>query len=85
MTLMTRYCQQEASVASITCSLIIVRVEKASNPSETLPTSLGSDATKAPPKPLAFGKYSTKQEESIFTVRSMDMNVDVLRTVDEHV
>ncbi|KIM77873.1 hypothetical protein PILCRDRAFT_825094 [Piloderma croceum F 1598] len=49
----------EASLASITCSLIIVRSE--STQSQPLSTTIGSGPMKALPEPLAFGKHSENQ------------------------
>jgi len=50
----------EASVASITCSLIIIRCEKAA---KTLPIPV----TSAPAGPLSFGKYSQNQDTKFFS------------------
>jgi len=68
----------EASIASITCSLIIVRCETSTKQSKTLPTSIGSVA---PADPLVFGKYSSNQDGKVFPLRSME----VASTVDEEV
>jgi len=63
----------EASLASITCSLIIIRCEKATNHPQTLPTAVGSDPMTAPARPLAFGKYSETQDGSVYGLRSMEV------------
>jgi hypothetical protein len=75
--------RQEASLASITCSLIIVRSE--STGSQPLSTTIGSGPMKASPEPLAFGKYSENQNGKVFALRSMDVTTDGSRTVDEGV
>jgi hypothetical protein len=40
---------------------------------------------KAPPEPLAFGKYSENQDGRVFALRSMDVTTDSSRTADEGV
>jgi len=81
--LLTRgLCRQEASLASITCSLIIVRSE--STRSQPLSTTIGSGAMKAP-EPLAFGKYSGNQDGKVFGLRSMEVTTDGSRTIEEAV
>jgi len=62
----------EASLASITCSLIIIRCEKANNQPDTLPTAVGSDPMKTPVRPLAFGKYSETRDGTVYSLRSME-------------
>jgi len=71
----------EASLASITCSLIIVRAEAAINPSQTLPTSVGSYPTVS----ASDGKYSRHKEGKVFDLHKMEVNVDVSRSVNEDV
>lgn len=68
----------EASIASITCSLIIIRCETITKRSDTLPTSVG---TVAPVEPLAFGKYGGNQDGKVLPLRS----IDVASNVDEDV
>jgi len=76
-------CQQEASVASITCSLIIIRSEEVGeNHPQTLLTSCPAVASAELP---ATGGYSKNQNGKVFNIRSMEVSVDVARTVDENV
>lgn len=77
----------EASLASITCSLIIVRAEEVIKHSQTLPTSDASYPAVPSPKPLVIGKYSIKEDGKIFALRSMGVNVDaeVSKAEDEGV
>jgi len=72
----------EATVASITCSLIIVRSEEAINHPQTLPTSLGSYPSK---DQLASGKEHRSQDGKVFAFGSMEGNVEVSRSSDEDV
>ena len=74
-------CQQEASLASITCSLIIIRSEEVVGDPETLLTSLPAVASAVP---SVTEKYS-KNPDGVFTPRSMEVVVDVARAVDENV
>jgi len=72
----------EASLASITCSLIIVRSEEAFNQPQTFPTSVGSYP--ALPSAPDIEKCSKNQDGKVFALRSMQVNiVDVSKTVDE--
>jgi hypothetical protein len=75
--------QQEASVASITCSLIIVRTEKASHHPQSFSTSGGSDTMITPGKSLADSKYTGNQDgkPEVFALHSMEINVDVSKAV----
>jgi hypothetical protein len=36
-----------------------------------------------PAEPLVFGKYSDNQDGKVLALRSIEANVDVLRTADE--
>lgn len=76
-------CQQEASLASITCSLIIIRTEDAIN-HPTLPTSVSSHPTMVPTEPLATPKFSKSQDGKVFALSSIEVSVGVARPVDEH-
>jgi len=71
----------EASLASITCSLIIVRSEAAIKAPQTLPMSTGS----YPAVGSAEGKYSRNQAGKVFDLHKMEVNVDVSRSIDEDV
>jgi hypothetical protein len=75
-------CQQEASLASITCSLIIIRSEDAIN-HPTLPTSVGSHPTMVSTEPPATPKFSKSQNGKVFAFSSMEVNVGVASSVDE--
>jgi len=66
----------EASLASITCSLIIVRSEEAFNQPQTLPTSVSS---------ADIEKGSKNQDGKVFALGSMKINVDISKTADEDV
>jgi len=66
----------EASLASITCSLIIVRSEEAFNQPQTLPTSMSS---------ADIEKGSKNQDGKVFALGSMKINVDISKTADEDV
>ena len=74
-------------MASITCSLIIVRSEDVIKYPETLPTSDASYPAVPSPKPLVIGKYPIKKDGKIFALRSMEVNVDadVSKVEDEGV
>lgn len=73
-------CQQEASVASITCSLIIVRSESAFN---RPPTTIGSDpGTMVAAAPTAIGMYSGSPSRKVFAIHSMGVNVGVKTELD---
>jgi len=75
----------EASIASITCSLIIIRCEKVSNSPKTLSTSNGSNPMKPPIKQLSFGKYSETKDSHVFTLHEMKGDSDVSTTANEEV
>jgi len=66
----------EASLASITCSLIIVRSEEAFNQPQTLPTSVSS---------TDIEKGSKNPDGKVFALGSMKINVDISKTADEDV
>ena len=68
-------------MASITCSLIIIRSEEVVGDPETLLTSLPAVASAVP---SVTEKYS-KNPDGVFTPRSMEVVVDVASTVDENV
>jgi len=65
----------EASIASITCSLILVRSQKTSQ------SPMSVDST-VPREQLVFGKYSENQDGNASALRSVEVNVDVLQTVE---
>ena len=75
-------CQQEASLASITCSLIIVRSEEVTDPSHPSQTLLTSFPAVVSAEPTATEKYSNHQDGKIIALRSTEVSVDVSRTVD---
>jgi len=68
----------EASLASITCSLIIVRSEDAVNQPQTLPTSVNSYPTFVPKEQV--GKYAKGQDGKVYSVQSMEVSIDVSKT-----
>jgi len=70
----------EASLASITCSLIIVRSE--STGSQPLPTTISSDPTKTSPEPLSFRE---NEDGKVSALRSMDGTTNCSRTIDRDV
>ena len=72
-------CPQEASLASITCSLIIVRSEDAMNQPQTLPTSVNSYPTFAPKEPVE--KYAKGQDGMVYSLQLTGVIVDVSTTV----
>jgi len=74
----------EASIASITCSMIIVRSEKAiKGPETTQAASVSTNpSTVVPTEPLGTGKYSGNKEGKVFSLPSMGVNVQV-KTVSD--
>jgi hypothetical protein len=72
----------EASLASITCSLIIVRSEEVTDPSHPSQTLLTSFPAVVSADPTATEKYSNHQDGKIIALRSTEVSVDVSRTVD---
>ena len=64
-------------MASITCSLIIVRSEEVINHPQTLPTSTASDPTVPSAKPLIIGEYYKNKDGKIPALHSTEVNIDV--------
>lgn len=67
-------------MASITCSLIIVRCEKVTknrSQSDSLPTYNGGGAVTLHANPLAIGTYSKKKEGLEFAVHTMNSEANV--------
>ncbi|KIM77170.1 hypothetical protein PILCRDRAFT_825517 [Piloderma croceum F 1598] len=74
----------EASIASITCSLITVRSEEAINHLQTLPTSIGNYPSTASAKLLPLRKCSvgevvdirpSEADVKVYDIRPMEVNV----------
>jgi len=66
----------EASLASITCSLIIVRSEEAINSPQTLPSSVDSSPAVSSVNPREIGKYSKNREGKVFALHSMKVDLE---------
>jgi len=71
----------EANVASITCSLIIIRSEDALNQPLTLPTSVGSQTVSS----VDAEKGLKNEDGKALMLGSMKVNVNISKTTDEGV
>lgn len=70
-------CMQEASIASITCSLIIVRSEKAADHSETLPTYLYDNSAVVQVGPLASGEITKGPSERAQSLQALESSTRI--------
>ena len=70
---------QEAIIATITCSLIIIRSEDALNQPLTLPTSVGSHSTSS----ANTEKGLKNQDGKVLALGSMKVNVNISTAVED--